>query len=121
MPPPVRWSMPPNDASVWRVTNYMGASLSSFADLFGTHGYRLVACNPVTGVNAFFVREEFADRFADVPADINELYASPYYQFQRHGHAADPRVARRALEIGAQVNAGKKRPEYVTSATLGSN
>jgi hypothetical protein len=119
--PPVRWSVAPNDASAWRETNYVGASLASLADLFEAHDYRLVACNPATGTNAFFVRNQFADRFADIPREIAALYVAPYFDLHPHGHRNDPRVSRRAPEIGAQMAAGEKAPEFAVSGVIGSS
>lgn len=72
--PPIRWSVAPDDSTPWQNSDYMGASLASLASLFGEHGYRLVACNPATGANAFFVRNDFAEAFRDVPSEIDKLF-----------------------------------------------
>jgi len=76
--PPIRFSIDYDDTHTWAGDDYMGASLASFADLFERFGYFLVACN-ITGSNAFFVRSEDAARFADVPRQIELLYAPPKY------------------------------------------
>lgn len=115
--PPLRWSVAPDDATPWQYSDYMGASLASLASMFGEHGYRLVACNPATGANAFFVRNDFADAFRDVPSDLDQLFVEPYFDFMRHGHPSDPRTALRALAIGQAINQGKARPEFIPSSS----
>jgi hypothetical protein len=91
-PPPIRFAIDYDPAYTWQGGDYSGASLQSFVDLFGSFGYRLVCCN-VTGINAFFVRDDHADRFADVPADPQRLFMPPDYNwFIQSGHRADPRA-----------------------------
>lgn len=48
----------------WDGTEHYGASLAALDELAVTKGYRLVHTD-LTGTNAFFVRDEFADHFAD--------------------------------------------------------
>ena len=72
-PPHVKWVMPYNENHVCKYDGYWGASLSAFVDLFELNGYFLVACN-VSGVNAFFVKEKFKDKFIGIPSDIDQLY-----------------------------------------------
>ena len=98
-PPPVRFVIRHDPAQVWGRDDYFGASLQSFADLFGAHGYRLVCCNAATGVNAFFVRDAFAGLFPEVPADIRQVFVGPHYHLlRRHGHAQSVRTVLRVLE-----------------------
>lgn len=73
-PPPLSLTIRYADDHVWDETDYSGSSLQAFADLFGRFGYRLVACN-LSGINAFFVREDVAGAFPDHP--IEKLY-QPY-------------------------------------------
>ena len=90
-PPPVRFAIDYDPTYSWSGTDYFGASLQSFVDLFESFGFRLVCCN-VTGANAFFVAGRHADLFADVPREPQELFMPPDYNwFFRRGHAADPR------------------------------
>lgn len=73
-PPPVRVTIRYADDHVWDETDYMGTSLQSFVDLFERFGYRLVTCN-VSGINAFFAREDLASGFAKVePRDVYRPY-----------------------------------------------
>ena len=56
--------------SGWDRTEYFGASLAALRELGEQKGYTLVHAD-LTGTNAFFVRQEYADSFADcmpVPA-----------------------------------------------------
>ena len=86
-PPPVRWTMTYDPVHVWQSDDHYGASLVSFVDLFEQHGFRLVCCNSHTGSNAFFVRREFHDAFADVSKDINDIYVPPrYFLCHSYGH-----------------------------------
>ena len=62
--PATRWVMPYDANHRWASTDYYGASLAAFTDLFARAGYRLVCCN-ANGVNAFFVSQTHAERFAD--------------------------------------------------------
>ena len=64
-PPPMDLVPPYDPAYAWDGTDYMGASLQAIANLAARRGYRLVGTN-ITGVNAFFVRDDLAaGRFAD--------------------------------------------------------
>jgi hypothetical protein len=72
--PPLCFKIKYDKTHVWDYSDYMGCSLQCYADLFEKHGYTLVCCN-IPGINAFFVRNEFAGQFAKYPVD--ELY-QPY-------------------------------------------
>lgn len=97
-PPPVRFQIPYDPQHRWNRDDFFGASLCSFVDLFQGFGYSLVACNAHSGSNAFFVRNEFMDRFADVPKDIGQIYCAPrYILHRRFGHTASPRVIEQIL------------------------
>ncbi len=56
-PPPHEFVMPYNANYSWDLTDYCGASLTSWNKLLRTKGYSLVGCN-ITGANAFFVRND---------------------------------------------------------------
>lgn len=77
--PPINFIQDYNDDHTWDRDDYFGASLNSWSNLFDKFGYFLVACNSASGSNAFFVRNEYIDRFSDIPADIGEIYQSPFY------------------------------------------
>jgi len=91
-PPPIRWAVPYDPNHKWDGTDYFGASLQSLLDVLGPRGYRLVCCN-ITGVNAFFVKQEHAAAFADVPAEAAELFEEADYNwFVQAGHPPSPRT-----------------------------
>jgi hypothetical protein len=96
-PPPIRFSIEYDASHTWRRSDYFGASLQSFVDLFDSSGYRLVCCN-ITGTNAFFVPAQHMALFADVPSRIEDLFmASEYGCSRARGHATDPRTVERFL------------------------
>lgn len=91
-PPPVRFAMPYEPTFSWQGDDYFGASLSSWIDLLGPAGYRLVCCSYM-GVNAFFVREADASAFADVPTEVGRLFRPPLYAVPVSvGHPTSPRT-----------------------------
>jgi hypothetical protein len=90
-PPPIRFSIDYDPAYMWTGSDYFGASLQSFIDLFERFGFQLVCCN-VTGANAFFVAKRHAELFADLPKDAEKLFMPPDYNwFLARGHAVDAR------------------------------
>ena len=92
LPPPIRWSMPYDEGHTWDQTDFEGASLQSFVDLFERFNYRLVACN-LTGVNAFFVDRKYEQAFADVHDDPARLFVPPDYNwFLISGHPTSPKT-----------------------------
>jgi hypothetical protein len=86
-----------NREHLWDMTEYMGASLSAYTDLMGRHGYTLLCCN-VVGVNAFFIRNEFAGHFKIYSE--SELYqpARHYLSPMMHGHPPSLRFLRDRIE-----------------------
>lgn len=91
LPPPVQWVMPYDAQHTWQGDDWYGASLGAMHALMHVHGYRLVGCNLI-GVNAFFVREDFADRFPEAPDDWSSMYmAAAYFPYPWLGH---PRAIR---------------------------
>jgi hypothetical protein len=90
-PPPIRFNIDYDARYTWSGSDYFGASLQSFVDLFESFGLRLVCCN-VTGANAFFVAGRHTKLFEDVPKGVEQLFMPPDYNwFVRRGHSADPR------------------------------
>jgi hypothetical protein len=73
-PPPIVFKQNYSPNHVWDHTRNFGWSLQAFVNLFSESGYRLVACNPQTGVNAYFVRDDHSRFFEDIPTQVNELY-----------------------------------------------
>jgi hypothetical protein len=73
-PPPSKLVMSYNITHTWTGDDYYGASLQAWVD--SLEGYTLVCCN-LSGVNAFFVRDEFAPLFTSF--DTDALYQPPRY------------------------------------------
>jgi hypothetical protein len=71
MPPPVSRTIPYDPKFRFDETDYFGASLAALARLGREKGYTLVACDS-RGINAFFVDDALAGRFA--PPPIERLY-----------------------------------------------
>ena len=91
--PPARWRISIDDDFVWNQTDYFGASLQSFIDIFEDSGYLLVCCNSHTGNNAFFVDKIYAEKFSDVPKNIIDIYQPLNYNIPvMSGHKKDPRT-----------------------------
>jgi hypothetical protein len=72
--PPHKAKIRYNKTHVWDKTDYMGCSLQDYADLFNQFNYTLIGCN-IPGINAFFVRNEYASVFTTYSSA--ELY-QPY-------------------------------------------
>ena len=97
-PPPIRFQVKYDIDFTWTHDDYFGASLSSFVDQFSQHGYRLVCCNAQSGSNAFFVRNDFAHLFSDVPDNVDDIYVEPRYMIRsKFGHPKSARLVREIL------------------------
>jgi hypothetical protein len=102
---PDRRLVQPREKPGWDGTDYFGASLAAMVSLGERKGYRLVHTE-LSGVNAFFVRQDLAeDRF---PAVEDVLVRGRPNYFQRgYGHPAHA-GARRYLDLdsGEEVDVG---------------
>lgn len=72
--PPHKVKIKYNKLHVWDKTDYMGCSLQDYVDLFTSFNYTLICCN-IPGINAFFIRNDFASAFKKYT--VNEIY-QPY-------------------------------------------
>jgi hypothetical protein len=87
-----QWVMPYDAAHVWDKSAYFGASLASFHSLFSQHGYFLAACN-ATGVNAFFVKNDFKAAFHDLPNNWQLIHMpANYFPYPYLGHPVSQRL-----------------------------
>jgi hypothetical protein len=98
-PPPVDFRIAYDENFVWDgQSDYSAASLQAYVNVMSGYGYVLVACN-ITGSNAFFVRQDLAQGFHDIPKTISELYSPPndgvIYTLN---HAAAPRTVRSFID-----------------------
>ncbi len=91
--PPIEFVMEYNEFHNWKLDDNYGASIKSFCDLFNKYNYKLICCNSHTGSNAFFIRKEFEELFADVPEDINKIFMEPNYDLAcKYGHFSSSEV-----------------------------
>jgi hypothetical protein len=86
-PPPVEFSIDYDPNHIWDDSDYQGASLQSFANLFEKFEYSLICCNAATGANAFFVQNIYSDLFPEVPKSIEDIYVDRNYSLiEKYGH-----------------------------------
>lgn len=69
-------------------TDYFGASLLALAKLAKSKGYSLIGCED-SGVNAFFVLDEYADLFY-FHDNIGKIYRPPKYGMKKYNYAFPP-------------------------------
>lgn len=87
-PPPAKVVQAYQPELNWNGTTYYGASLMALEELATVKGYTLVGTN-ITGVNAFFVRNELVgDRF--VHESLTELYNPARYALGEFGFDGHP-------------------------------
>ncbi|NIA67898.1 FkbM family methyltransferase [Pelagibius litoralis] len=102
--PTIDWVIAYNAAHRWDGTDYFGASLKAYEHLLKERGYLLVGCS-ISGVNAFFVREDLATPELFCGPFTSENHFEPQRKLLRRGiHTTHPRnygpwdTARRLLE-----------------------
>ena len=115
-PPDLSWKQAYDARHIWDRSDWQGASLKALEELGTEKGYILAGTN-LTGVNAFFVREDLYSKesFFDIHT-AKELY-NPYrrnLKFEAPGHAA------RYCLVGQEENRGlmnyfSDRTEYQRS------
>ena len=77
-PPPANITIPYDPKFSWKADSYFGASLGALARLGKLKGYALVGCN-LTGVNAFFVRDDLVKNRFYKPGDAKAHYEPPRF------------------------------------------
>ncbi len=102
--PPIKFKIEYDDNHTWDGSDYFGASLATFVELFEAHGYFLACCN-ITGANAFFVKAKHRPQFADIATEIDQLYASPKYFLTGFDVAGHWLSLRAIVQIFKQLNA----------------
>ena len=84
--PDLSWIHPYVENGGWDYTQEFGASLKAFELLGRERGYSLVGCD-LTGINAFFVRNDLVgDHFISPPTAENHYEPPRYSLTLRHGH-----------------------------------
>jgi hypothetical protein len=92
-PPPHRIAQAYDPNYVYSADSYTGCSLQSLADLAYAKGYRLVGTN-LSGLNAFFVREDLHNTELFSDADVSVLYNPPRHQLAWGGaFSSGPQLA----------------------------
>ncbi|MBN8943053.1 MAG: hypothetical protein J0H01_26345 [Rhizobiales bacterium] len=77
-PPSATITVPYDPNARWNGTNLFGASLGALAKLSDHKGYKLVGCS-LSGVNAFFVRDDLVEDKFFAPGSPREHYEPPRY------------------------------------------
>ena len=86
-PPPIKFCIDYNPSHFWDHTDYFGASLQSFYNMFEKYDYSLICCNAATGANAFFVKNIYLDLFPETPDNIEDIYVDCQLNlFTKYGH-----------------------------------
>ncbi len=93
--PSIEWIMPRDEVPSSTInTSCYGASLKSLEILGTQKGYSLVGCN-MTGVNAFFVRDDLVQDLFASPFTSENHYEPPRYHLLRQiGHARSYNIYR---------------------------
>jgi hypothetical protein len=87
-PPEQVWIHPVRADGSWEYGQAFGASLKAFEQLGLRYGYSLVGCD-VTGINAFFVRNDLAGDFFAGPFTAENHHEPPRYALlHRFAHTA---------------------------------
>jgi len=85
-PPDLAWVHPYVEGGIWDYTQEFGASLKAYELLGRKFGYSLVGCD-ITGINAFFVRDDLVGNYFEGPYTAENHYEPPRYSLTlRHGH-----------------------------------
>jgi len=97
-PPPISFCMDYNESYIWKGDDCFGVSLKFLEE--NIDGYCLVGCN-VTGVNAFFVREDLvADCFFEPFTAENHYEPARYYLSNfSSGHPATYKTLEQSLTM----------------------
>lgn len=78
-PPGVDWAIPYDAKAWWDMTSRAGASLSALVRVGKEKGYKLVGCS-LSGVNAFFVRDDLVKNHFAAPYTAENHYEPPRHE-----------------------------------------
>lgn len=95
IPPPIEFCLPYESEYVWDKSKNSGWSLQSLDLILRPFGYFCVACNLQTGVNAFFVKQQFEPNFEDVPRDLKQIYVGRSvhpFKYKDHRTEVNPQL-----------------------------
>jgi hypothetical protein len=90
-PPGIDWVIPYDANKVWDGSSRTGATLTAYERLGRAKGYALVGCS-LSGVNAFFVREDLAEGKFPAPFTAENHYEPPrhYLNWYTPGQRRNP-------------------------------
>jgi hypothetical protein len=98
-PPPLNYCMAYEESHIWNGSDNFGASLKFLEIQLKKKGYLLVGCN-LTGINAFFVREDLvSEKFLSPFTAENHYEPARYYlaHFKSGHHASYETLEKRLL------------------------
>jgi len=79
-PPNIEWKVAYHPERAWNKSSYFGASLLAFERLGRAMGYCLVGCT-LSGINAFFVREDLCNEQLFVAPFTSENHYEPHRSY----------------------------------------
>lgn len=91
-PASLDWEVPYDAAGAWQGDNYFGASLKRLEVLGAELGYKLVGCE-LTGINAYFVREDLVNPATFKPPFNAEEHYEPLRIIPPVAHVRRKRIA----------------------------
>lgn len=108
--PPLSLAIEYNEEHVWNNDDYFGASLQAWVDFFELNNYTLVCCN-LTGVNAFFVQNQYLKNFTIYP--IEKIFQPARYELIDclNGHKSSLYWLKQILYGGATSNSKNQTTE----------
>ena len=93
-PPPLKFCVEYDENFQWDYSDYFGASLASYNELFEKYSYRLLCCNASSGTNAFFIKNKYIDLFPEIPDNISDIYVEQGVRFKSVGGETSPKTVR---------------------------
>ena len=93
-PPPLKFCVEYDENFQWDYSDYFGASLASYNELFEKYSYRLICCNASSGTNAFFIKNKYIDLFPEIPDNISDIYVEQGVRFKSVGGETSPKTVK---------------------------
>ena len=84
-PPPLKFCVEYDENFQWDYTDYFGASLATYNELFEKYSYKLLCCNVSSGTNAFFIKDKYTNLFPEILDDISDIYVQEGVRFKSVG------------------------------------
>ena len=84
-PPPLKFCVEYDENFQWDYTDYFGASLATYNELFEKYSYKLLCCNVSSGTNAFFIKDKYTNLFPEILDNISDIYVQEGVRFKSVG------------------------------------